>query len=191
MPPLKNHRHEKIALGLFKGLSQQDAFIQAGYNEKWARSSASHTLSTNLNIKERVRELHTKAASAAVMTVQRRKERLSEIAEARISDFVSCDEHGTHIKIGIESAHSAAISEVKTRKEYSDQGATEAEMTRLKLHDPVRSIAELNKMEGEYSPANVLKVELEPGDELGKVLENLLRGLRGYTPPDEPIEPTE
>lgn len=181
MPILKNSRHEIVAQERFQGKSLQEALEKAGYSPKWARSAGSRLL-TNVNIIERLRELHEKAASDAVMTVQRRKERLSEIAEARISDFVSCDEHGTHINIGLESAHSAAISEVKTRKEYSDKGTTEAEMTRLKLHDPVRSIDLLNKMGGDY-PAS--KVEVEPGKELGAVLSGLLERLRGYGKKDK------
>jgi len=36
VPILKNNRHEKFALALFKGMSQKDAAIEAGYKESRA-----------------------------------------------------------------------------------------------------------------------------------------------------------
>lgn len=189
MPTLKNNRHEKYATDLFEGKIQYVAYKETFDCTKLTRAtinSNASRLSKNADIQARVRELHQAAESEAVMTVQRRKERLSEIAEARISDFVSCDEHGTHINIGLESAHSAAIQEIKTRKEYSDKGATEAEMTRLKLHDPVRSIAELNKMEGEYP---TIKVDIDFGKPFKELLERLRGNHRPELPPGEAVKP--
>lgn len=85
--PLKNNRHERFCLALFKGMSQKDAAIEAGYSPKWARSAASR-LSTNVNILGRIRQLQEMAKSDAVMTVTERKERLTELAgEDNTSQF--------------------------------------------------------------------------------------------------------
>ena len=91
-------------------------------------------------------------------------------------------------KVNIKGAHSAALQEV-TVTEFvgGPDGRAKDRSTKVKLHDPVKSMAELSKLDGAYPPSNVLKLEVEPGDKLANVLENLLRGLRGYTPPDEAI----
>ena len=81
MAALKNNRHEKFALSLFKGMSQQDTTLQAGYKASRARQTASR-LATMLPIVARLLELHKKAESDAIMSVRERKERLSEIARA-------------------------------------------------------------------------------------------------------------
>ncbi len=49
--------------------------------------------------------------------------------------------------------------------------------TKLKLHNPITAIAELNKMEGEYPPPDVLKLEVEPGEKMKPYLD-LLTQLR-------------
>ena len=49
--------------------------------------------------------------------------------------------------------------------------------TKLKLHNPMTAIAELNKMDGDYAPA---KVQVEPGENMAEVLKDLLGSLRGY-----------
>ena len=80
MAALKNNRHEKFALSLFKGMSQQDAALQAGYKPSRARQTASR-LATMLPIVARILELHQKAESDAIMSVRERKEKLTEIAD--------------------------------------------------------------------------------------------------------------
>lgn len=147
---LKNIRHEKFALALFQGMSQTKAALKAGYAPKWIRSAASH-LSTNFNIIKRIEELGQVAESMAVMSVQERQERLSEIARARLSDFIEVGEDGAIKKIDIKTGHSAALQEVVVTEFTGgkDQRARERS-TKVKLHDPVRSIAELNKMDHIY-----------------------------------------
>ena len=188
MPTLHNDRHEKYALARFKGKTKQDAAIEAGYKVSIARFTG-YKLATYRHIQERLREMHELARSDAVMPVIERKERLSEIARARLSDFIEVKEDGSISKVNIKGAHSAALQEI-TVTEFvgGPEGRAKDRSTKVKLHDPVKSMAELSKLDGAYPPSNVLKLEVEPGDELGRVLENLLRGLRGYTPPDEPIE---
>jgi len=178
MPTLHNNRHEKFALALFKGKSQKDAAIEAGYKPSRARQTASR-LVTYGNIWDRYIELQQEAKSAAIMPIIERKERLSELSRANIPDFIT----DGSIKVSKESPNVGAVSEITSVTKVFRKGGEPVVITKLKLHDPVRSIAELNKMEGEYPPSNVLK--LEPGDTLGPMLVELLAKLRGYGNQDE------
>jgi len=108
------------------------------------------------------------------MPVRERKERLSELSRANIPDFIS-DEG---IKVSKESPNVGAVSEITSVTRVLRKGGEPVVITKLKLHNPITAIAELNKMEGEYPPSNVLK--LEPGDTLGPMLVELLAKLRGY-----------
>jgi len=77
MPVLSNAKHERFAQGIAKGLSQTDAYTEAGY--KGDRTAASR-LSTNVNISKRVAELQGKAATRTEITVASITERLLAIA---------------------------------------------------------------------------------------------------------------
>ena len=88
MAALKNNRHEKFALSLFKGMSQQDAAIQGGYSVKTARQIGSRLL-TKVDILARLQELQDAAASDKVASVIERKERLTEVARHRIETPVT------------------------------------------------------------------------------------------------------
>lgn len=57
MTVLKNARHEKFAIGLVDGLSQEKAYIAAGFSPKGARGSASTLLKQFSNILKRRDEL--------------------------------------------------------------------------------------------------------------------------------------
>ena len=173
MPVLKNSRHEKFALALLKGMSQQDAAIEAGYKPSRARFTGSE-LVTKRNIWDRYIELQQEAKTKAIMPVIERKERLSELSRANIPDFITDD----GIKVSKDSPNVGAVSEITSVTRLFRKGGEPVAITKLKLHDPVKSIAELNKMEGEYPPSNVLK--LEPGETLGPMLLELLSKLRGY-----------
>jgi hypothetical protein len=112
------------------------------------------------------------AAVSKVMTVIERKERLSEIARGRYADFVTAGPDGSWIDIGPEKINSAAICEVKTRTEYDDDGDKPSVIMSVKLHDPIRAIAELNKMEGAHAPVKLeaqVKAEVTDTRDLSKV----------------------
>ena len=78
MPVLGNAKHERFAQGLAKGISADEAYVEAGY--KPHRGNAS-TLRANQNILARVAELQNKAAERTVLTVATLTERLLKIAE--------------------------------------------------------------------------------------------------------------
>jgi phage terminase small subunit len=152
MPPIEKAQWELFAQALFSGKGITAAAIEAGYSARNAASIGSR-LSRKVNIKTRVQELQDAAASAKVMTVQERKERLSEIARARYSDFVTAGPDGTWIDVGPEKANSAAIKRVTSRTEYDKNGDHPSVVIGIELHPPVDAIKELNKMDGAYAPA--------------------------------------
>lgn len=158
MQPLKNVRHEKFALALFKGKSQKDAAIEAGYKTKNCESIASRLVKKS-QVFQRILDLQEMAESDAIMSVIQRKERLSEIARARLTDFVEAGADGSYINVGLESVNSAALKKVKSRTEYDKDGANAAVITKLELHDPIRAIAELNKMERVYEPEGSVLID--------------------------------
>ena len=172
MAILKNKRHEKFALAIFKGMSQKDAAIEAGYKESRAYETSSR-LVRNGKIFARILELQKKASSDAVMSVRERKERLSELSRANIPDFITDD----GIKVTKESPNVGAVSEITGATRLFRKGGEPVVITKLKLHNPITAIAELNKMEGEYPPS---KVEVEPGKNMESFLADLLSRLRGY-----------
>lgn len=153
MAILKNNRHEKFALAIFKGMSQKDAAIEAGYvNKGSAIDVHASRLIRNAKIFDRIQELHKQVGCEGIMSVRERKERLSEIARARLTDFVEAGADGSWINIGLESAHSAALQEVTSKTEYDENGSKPTIITKVKVHDPIRAISELNKMDGAYAP---------------------------------------
>lgn len=91
MPVLKNARHETFAQGLAKGMSATDAYAAAGY--KGDRKAASN-LWTNMDVKDRVTELQSKAVKKVEITVDSLAQELEEaraiaLAEKQSSAAVS------------------------------------------------------------------------------------------------------
>ena len=152
MPPLTKPRWERFALAYFAGKSATESARIAGISRRSAVR-----LAQNGAVLARIRELQEAAASDKIMSVVQRKERLSEIIRARLTDFVECGPDGARVNIGLESANSAAIQRLRSRTEYDDDGRTTAVVTSLRLHDPIKAMAELNKMEGAYASARIAK----------------------------------
>jgi phage terminase small subunit len=67
MPVLRNQRHELFAQGLAKGLTQGEAYVQAGYRPS---PSAPSRLFENVRIKERVEELVGRKAIDIIINKQ-------------------------------------------------------------------------------------------------------------------------
>jgi len=151
MPILKNKRHEKFALAIFKGRTQRNAALEAGYKPSRIDVTASE-LVRNRKVFDRIQELFQEAKTDGVMSVQERMERLSEIGRARLTDYVTCGPDRDLINVGPESPNTGALQEVTSRTEYDKDGAGVAVVTKLKLHNPIQGISELNKMEGDYAP---------------------------------------
>lgn len=77
MAALSNSRHERFAQALAKGLSQSEAYEEAGY--KPSRSAAAR-LAADVNICERVSAIQNRAAERTEISVASITERLLAIA---------------------------------------------------------------------------------------------------------------
>lgn len=76
--PLANTRHERFAQALAKGMSQVDAYEEAGY--KPSRSAATR-LAADVNIRERLAELQGRVAERTEITVAGITARLMRLAD--------------------------------------------------------------------------------------------------------------
>ena len=82
MPMLKNQRWELFAQGLASGLTQGEAYVQAGYKQS---PSAPSRLFENVRIKERVQELVGRKAVEVIINKQLLMEALIDNLEKALS----------------------------------------------------------------------------------------------------------
>lgn len=112
-----NQRQEIFCLNLFQGMTQREAWIQAGYSNRykvaWIDSHACN-LARQAKIQARLAELRDEVKAALVKntiaTVEERKERLTEILRARLPDYQT--ENGIHIDT--DSPNTGAIESFET-----------------------------------------------------------------------------
>lgn len=107
---LKNPKHEKIAQGLAEGLSQAEAYRQAGYTTKWPDRACNDVLNKHPEIRERANEIRHQAAERARFTLDRAAERaatsksyvimrLHEMAERCMQHYPVLDRNGGQVYV--------------------------------------------------------------------------------------------
>lgn len=136
-------------------MTQHDAYIKAYNTNRMLPASIDRMafdLVENLKIASRIKELRAEVKSDLVASEIERKEILTEIARARLTDYITCGPDRDLVIVGPESPNTVALQEITSRTEYDEDGAGEAVITKLKLHNPIQAIAELNKMDGAYAP---------------------------------------
>lgn len=151
-------KQETFCLKYFELGNATEAALVAGYSRKNARFIASINL-TKVNIQIRLQKLRQKAEDASVMNVLERKQKLTEIARAKLTDFMELGQDGSWINIGKETPQGAAIQEIHSRTEYDDDGAHPTVYTSVKLHDPTKAIDLLNKMDKIYTEGTTGNVD--------------------------------
>ena len=122
----------------------------AKYSPRTAYSIACRLLK-RVDVQARLKELQDAATSAKILSVTERKEILSEIARAKASDFVTAGADGSYVEVDSDRLNSRAVAHVKTKTVYDDNTNQPSVITDIRLHDPVKALAELNKMEQLYS----------------------------------------
>lgn len=154
-------KQEQFTLNVFSGMSQREAYIKA-YDANYAIATIdanASRLANNDKVLARLEYLQKKVESDKIMEVKERKERLSEIGRGRLTDYQESGQDGGWISIGPESPNTAALSEIVSTTKYDDDGAKPTLITRIKLHNPVNAIQELNKMEKIYSDGATVNVD--------------------------------
>ena len=140
-------KQEKFCINYFKCGNASEAGILAGYSPRSIRNITS-VLLTKANIVNRISQLRAKVESSAIADVTERKEILTGILRAKLTDFL--DVNGEPI---LNVPNNAAANEYSVTTKYSKLG--EPIVTKeIKLHSPIQAIAELNKMEKIYSDNN-------------------------------------
>jgi len=151
-------KQEKFVRNLFEGMSQREAYINAGYSSKSSpaildiRACEAAKASKVL---VRLEELRKKAEDKSVASVLERKQVLTEIIRARHTDFMTCSADGVWFHdIGPEKLNLAALKQIQTTTmPFGDKESPDKVLlTKVELNDPIRAIAELNKMGGDYAP---------------------------------------
>ena len=143
-------KQERFVRNVFSGMTQRQSWIQAGYSSKYPVAvvdSNACSLFNTKKIQARYKELQAAADDATIMPVKERRQRLSEIARARLTDYVT--EKG--IKIDKDSPNTAALQAVRTRIQYHKKGTMPEIVTDIKLHSPTEAIDLLNKIDHIYS----------------------------------------
>lgn len=150
-------KQEKFCINYFKIGNASEAGKLAGYSPKSIRNITS-VLLTKTNIQSRLKELQERAASSKIMDVIERKERLSEIARTNLTQFMELGKDGSWVNLGPETPNTAAIQEIHSRTEYDKDSDQPTVYTSVKLHDPIKAIQELNKMEGIYKDSPTVTI---------------------------------
>lgn len=83
MPALENPKHERFAQQLFKGKTQLEAYVEAGYKPD---DGAAARLSGNVRIKARIVELQSASSMRAEVTIASLIQEAAEIQEAAKAD---------------------------------------------------------------------------------------------------------
>lgn len=144
-------KQENFALNLFKGMTQRESWIQAGYSDRyrveWIDSHACRLAELG-KIKSRLEELRAEVAKSTIMSLQELLETHTEIARGRVGHFLDDKQR---IEQGSD-LNNAAIQELNTFDITIGKGenAKLATVTKIKLHDPVRSMQEIAKLQGHY-----------------------------------------
>jgi phage terminase small subunit len=144
-------KQERYARFLFEGMSQREAWGEAGYSIKYAPAiidvNASRLANSN-KVKLRIEELRKAAEDASVATVLERKQVLTEIVRGRFADFMT--------GLTKEKLRSAALQEMRII-----EGEDGKKTTVIKLHNPIQAADLLNKMERIYTESPAINVNVE------------------------------
>jgi phage terminase small subunit len=137
-------KQELFCQYVISGLSQHDAYLKAGYSSNMLPDTIdnnAYMLTCKSEIKARILELKQLALTSLIMSVSERKEILSELGRAKLTDFV-----GDNGEIKLKP--SAALAELVI-EDWQGSGDDKpiSRNKRIKLRDPIAAIAELNKME--------------------------------------------
>jgi phage terminase small subunit len=139
-------KQEAFCVHYFEHRNASAAALAAGYAPRTVRQMGHETLSKPY-IQTRLAALQQRAEDASIAGVVERKQVLTEIVRGRFADFM------VDVANNPEKLKSAALQEIRT------VSTTKARITTIKLHDPVRAIGELNKMDGIYQPDGAINVD--------------------------------
>ena len=151
-----NTRHKQVALRVFSGENQSQAY-EAVYGKNPNSRFLASQLLTSPNMKAYLNDLNRRREAvvlanvthSSIATPDERKERLTEILRADLTDFQ--DGEG-HPKLDKDVPNHRAAREHYHRVKY-DKFGNPIITKNIKLTDPIEAIRELNRMDGSYAPS--------------------------------------
>ena len=181
-------KQEAFTRNLFEGMSQRVAYVAAGYSSNQSPATIDRhasELAKNDKVMARYEKLRQKAEDASVATVLERKQILTEIARARMTDFLTCSADGVWMHdIGQDSMNTAALKKVETTTAPFGNADDNLKiiLTKVELIDPTKAIDLLNKMDKLYEAGisnfqdnRQINIYIQ-GNDAKKKLERLLSG---------------
>lgn len=148
-------KQETFCLKYFELGNATEAALIAGYSPKYCANNTPKLLN-NTKVQTRIQELRQRVEDASVMDVRERQQRLTEIARAKLTDFMELGLDGSWVNLGQETPQGGAIQEIHSRTHYDENGANPTVHTSVKLHDPMKAIDLLNRMDKIYSETSVV-----------------------------------
>lgn len=155
-------KQETFCLNIFKGLSQREAYIQAGYstnNSTVVQDQNACVLLKNNKVAIRLAELNKKTEDAAIADKKECMQICTEIARASLTNFVEVGQDGAWFNIDKTNLNSRAIQSVQSKTVVGKDGADDAVFIRVNLHDPLKAIDLLSKLRGDYSDGTNVNVD--------------------------------
>ena len=113
-------KQETFCLKYFELGNASEAARLAKYSPKTAAVIGRENL-LKPNIQARITELRQKTEDESVMNVLERKQRLTEIGRARLTDFMELGQDGSWVNIGEETPRGGAIQEIDRFTEIVNQ----------------------------------------------------------------------
>jgi len=151
-----NSRQRQFAVNYASGMTQEQAYITAGYSPVEARSNAATLFSTNQSVKGYYDQICRRREDAALQTQLHEimqphevKARLSELARANLVDFIDGD---GKVKLSRDTPHHSAAKKYY-RKSRIDRNGNPIETSEIALVDQIEALRELAKIHGLYAPS--------------------------------------
>jgi len=169
MPPLKNARHELIAIRVAEGKSYSEAGRLAGLSPRSVGQTV-HTIMKRPEVRARVAELQEAGARDVIMSIRERAELLTTIARTSVTDLWHITQDGIELKGGeVPPELAPSVQEIKfeTWTGGRDKRASGSRLT-IKLYDTIEAIKVLNTMSGISDDNNRLISLLEGIRAIGK-----------------------
>jgi len=170
-------KQETFCVKYFELGNATEAALVAGYSPKYCANNTPKLLN-NTKIQARIQELRQKVEDDSVMNVLERKQILTEIARADMTNFVEVGQDGAWFNIDETNLNSRAIQSVQSRTVLGKEGADDAVFIRVNLHDPTKAIDLLNKMDKIYQDGTTVNIDnrtIEIHDAKGKLISAISR----------------
>ena len=150
MPILKNARREKFAQCVVKGMTQDAAFVKAGY--KPSRTHASK-LRYKADVAARIDELKEAAAERALVSVDDVVKELMKVGFANMADYMTGSDGNIFTDLqDLTRDQASVLSEVtvETGREGRGDDTVQVRKVKFKLHDKLAALDKIARYLGMF-----------------------------------------